>query len=116
MYRITLIVNDEKFLICSKLCRIELFEAEFNIKLFVLAEFNAFNEADQQLPAGAGTFPETLNQCVCFLLRFGGGFFFLLQFLALILQPGSVGFHLAIDSLEVVFAENTGELIHVHSV
>ena len=47
MYRITLIVNDEKFLICSKLCRIELFEAEFNIKLFVLAEFDSLDQADQ---------------------------------------------------------------------
>ena len=45
-YRITLIVNDEKFLICSKLRQIELFEAEFNIELFILAEFNSLNEAD----------------------------------------------------------------------
>ena len=36
----------KKFLICSKLCPIKLFEAEFNIKLFILTEFDALNEAD----------------------------------------------------------------------
>ena len=46
MYRITLIVNDKMLGIRLKTCQIKLFEAEFDIELFVLAELNALNQAN----------------------------------------------------------------------
>ena len=46
MYRITLIVNDKILGIRLKTCQIKLFEAEFDIELFVLAELNALNQAN----------------------------------------------------------------------
>ena len=46
MYRITLIVNDKILGIRLKTCQIKLFEADFDIELFVLAELNALNQAN----------------------------------------------------------------------
>ena len=116
MYPAAAIVNDEMFLICFKLCRVKPFKAEFDIKLFILAEFNALNKTDQEFPAGAGAVNESLNEFPRFILRFDGGFFFLLQFPELTFQIGTVGFYFQINPMKVIITQQPGELIHIHSI
>ena len=101
MYRTPAIVNGEKFLFCPKRWGIQLFEAEFNVDLFVLAELDTLDEADQKLPADAGTVHEPLNQSPRFILHLGGGFFLFFESLQLFLQLGAVCFDLQVDPLEV---------------